>query len=142
MYEIVPLNSDHLDALLAEVTGLRNAELARAYFSPGSAALCLLADGKPVFAGGVVNLMWHRGEAWILPTPFFREHVRVCMKALRATLPDIARKCGFERIQATCVQGVSSKLFLHLGFAYEGTLRKFGPNGETCTMYSRIMGEA
>jgi RimJ/RimL family protein N-acetyltransferase len=35
---------------------------------------------------------------------------------------------------------VSIALFEHLGFEYEGTLKHFGPNGETCRMYARFFG--
>jgi hypothetical protein len=137
IYEVVPLNVAFLDILLKDAT----ADLRQAYFSRGSASLCLLANGVPVFAGGIVNLKWNRGEAWILPTPFFRSHVKTCLRELRDYIPSLAKQCGFRRIQATCVQGVSAKLFMHLGFEYEGTMKHFGPNGETCSMYSRTMGE-
>lgn len=140
--EVVPLTFDHLDALLLDVPALSDSvisgDLQRAYFSLGSVAYCLLADGVPVFAGGVVNLQWKRGEAWILPTPFFRKHLKVCLRSIRNHLPGIASFYRFNRIQATCIEGVSAKLFLHLGFTYEGTMKRFGPNGETCDMYSRI----
>ena len=139
MIEVVPLNPAYLEALLKNTPlAVSTWELQRAYFSQGSAALCLLSDGEPVFAGGIVNLMWHRGEAWILPTVFFRTHVKTCLKELRDYLPVLARECGFERVQATCVKGISDKLFAHMGFEYEGTLKRFGPNGETCGMWSRV----
>lgn len=140
-YEIVPLNSDHLDKLLGNSPSPQLAQLSRAYFSPGSVARCLLEDGEPVFAGGIVNMEWHRGVAWILPTPFFRRHVKVCLKGLREHLPRLAREFQFVRVQAECLKGVSAKLFLHLGFDYEGTMRKFGPNGETCDIYARVFEE-
>jgi len=113
-------------------------QLLRAYFSPGSAAYCLLNDGEPVFAGGIVNLEWHRGEAWILPTPFFRQHVKTCFRLIREMLPKIAARGGFVRVQAVAADGVCVKLFRHLEFSYEGTLKHFGPLGETCRMYARM----
>lgn len=113
-------------------------QLARTYMSPGSAAYCLLADGVPVFAGGIVNLQWRRGEAWILPTPFFRAHVKSCFRVVRKMLPEIAMENGFRRVQAVASDGVSAKLFEHLGFCYEGTLKHFGPLGETCRLYARF----
>lgn len=71
--DIVPLTAAHLE-ILPLPEGLDR----RSYFSKGSAAYCVLADGVPVLAGGVVNLKWRRGEAWILPTPFFRSHLKTC----------------------------------------------------------------
>ena len=139
MYEVRPLTHEYLDELVKDA---RAHDLHRAYYTEGSVALCLVEDERPVFAGGLVNLQWNRAEAWILPTPFFKTHVRLCLRYLRNFIPTMAETHGFTRIQATCVQGVSATLFEHLGFKYEGTMRKYGPNGETCTLYSRIMGAA
>lgn len=131
--EITPLTTEHLDALPLP-PGLDR----RAYFSEGSVAHCVLVDGTPVFAGGIVNLQWNRGEAWIVPTPFLRSHLLTCVRSMRDFLPQMAQSRKFARVQATCIEGVSASLFRHLGFAYEGTLRKFGPRGETCDLYCRI----
>jgi hypothetical protein len=131
--EIVALTTEHMNGL-----SLPRGIDKRAYFSPGSVAFCLLSGGIPVFAGGIVNLAWNRGEAWVLPTPFFRRHLSACLRCMREMLPYMASEYGFERVQATCIKGLSAKLFHHLGFSYEGTMAKFGPFGETCDMYSRI----
>lgn len=132
-YEVVPLTAEHLEKLPLP-RGLDR----RAYFSEGSASFCVLADGQAVFAGGVVNLQWGRGEAWILPTPFFRSNLKTCLWTMREFIPYIAGEYGFHRVQATCLKGISASLFRHLGFAFEGTMRKFGPNGETCDMWARF----
>lgn len=133
MIEVAPLTLAHLDHLPLPA-GLDQ----RAYFTPGSVACCVLKDGAPVFAGGIVNLMWNRGEAWILRTPFLLSHPKTCVRLMREFIPAMAADYGFVRVQATCIKGVSAKLFRHLGFDYEARLAKFGPNGETCDMYSRI----
>ena len=130
---IVPLNDEHLDRL-----GVTDTFLRQAYFSAGSVSYCLLADGQPVLAGGVVNMQWKRGEAWMLPTGFFRKHLKTCLRYLKETLPEMAFNGGFKRIQATCSTDISPSLFHHLGFQYEGVMKSFGPNGETCYMYARV----
>jgi hypothetical protein len=139
MYVTVPLELWHLDRMFDDlpVDDLRS-QLPRSYFSPGSVSRCVLAEGEPVFAGGIVNLMWNRGEAWMLPTAFFRSHVKTCMQAMKAMIPALAKEGGFIRVQSSCVQGVSECMFRHLGFDHEGTIRHWGPKGETCEMYSRI----
>jgi hypothetical protein len=138
-YEIVALNPDFLQRLLQGASpSLLTYQLERAYFSPGSGSRCLLVDGQPELAGGIVNQGWRRGEAWLLATPFLRKHLRVSLKAMRELLPQVAHECGFRRVQATCVCGLSSRLFMDLGFEFEGALKKFGPNGETNEMWSRI----
>lgn len=131
--EIVPLTLTHLSRLPLP-PGLDR----RAYFTSGSIARCVLVGGEPKFAGGIVNLMWGRGEAWILPTPFFYSHLKSCYRIIRDAIPHMAFRGKFARVQATCIAGRSGNLFRHLGFDYEGTLRSFGPNGETCDMYARV----
>ncbi len=133
--KVEPLNHAHLAKLLK---GGMVESLKQAYLSKGSVAYCLVADGVPVFAGGVVNMQWQRGEAWILPTPFFCKHLRMCYRYVRDLLPVISIEGNFRRIQATCAVTVSTLLFEHLGFSYEGTLKSFGPNGETCHMYAKV----
>ena len=130
---VVSLNDEHLDRL-----GVTDMEQRQAYFSLGSVSYCLLCDGQPVFAGGIVNMQWKRGEAWMLPTPFFRRHVKTCFRIMRDMLKKMAESGGFRRVQVTCATSVSVILFPHLGFEYEGTMKAFGPNGETCYVYGRI----
>lgn len=132
MIEVVPLTLVHLDSLPLP-KGLDR----RSYFTAGSAAFCVMSDGIPVMAGGIVNLQWKRGEAWILPTPFFRTHLKTSFRLMKNYIPLLAEGFGFRRVQATCLKDLSSNLFCHLGFRYEGTLRAFGPDGETCDMWAR-----
>ena len=138
-YKVTPLSHEHLDKLLDQVSlGIESTSLRQSYFSPGSISYCLLANGEPVFAGGIVNLMWNRGEAWVLPTRFFRSHVKICFKTLRDMISKAAKEGSFKRVQATCAVTVSAKLFEHLGFEHEGTMKCFGPRGEDCLMYARL----
>ncbi len=141
---IVPLSYEHLDELGVTMTSLR-----QAYFSPGSVAYFLLDGHRPVLVGGIVNMMWHRGEIWMLPSYWLTKHVRECSRILRDMVPKMAKEGHFNRVQATCPvisnhNGIwqscnnSVRLFLHLGFSYEGTMEKFGINGETCYMYARL----
>jgi len=132
-YEVVPLTDAHLDHLTLP-EGLDR----RAYFTPGSVACAVLADGEPVFAGGIVNLQWNRGEAWILPTSFLKQHFKSCYRIMRDAIPHMAHRGRFWRVQATCACGASTVLFRHLGFNHEGRLARFGPSGEDCFIWSRI----
>ena len=110
----------------------------RAYFTPGSAGFAVKEFELPVFAGGIVNLQWRRGEAWILPTPWFRTNLKTSFSLMKKYIPHIAFEYGFRRVQASCVAKTSTILFYHLGFQFEGALAGYGPNGETCDMWSRI----
>ena len=131
--EVVPLTAEYFHKV-----PLPEGVDRRAYFSEGSIALCVLADGEPVFAGGIVNMQWNRGEAWIVPSPWYQTHFKTCFKIMRKFIPLMAKDKGFVRVQATCFKGVSGNFFRHLGFEYEARLAKFGPHGETCDVYTRI----
>lgn len=133
MIEIVPLTLEHL-IHLPTPDGVDP----RAYFIPGSVAECVIVDGVPVFAGGLVNLQWHRAEAWIIPTPFLHSNLRWCLSLMSERIRQMADDQGFTRVQAVCPSGISNHLFRHLGFSFEGTLRSFGPHGETCDMFALI----
>lgn len=138
--ELVPLEMKHLDSLVASSVFPipLTPDLTRAYFSPGSVAYCLLEDGEPVLAGGIVNLGWNRGEAWLLPTSFLKSHLRLCLSLIHKLLPSMAENYGFIRVQATCLNDPHGKFAKGRGFEYEGTMKKFGPNGESCYLFSRI----
>jgi hypothetical protein len=139
--EIAALTPEYLDRLL-EGAPPPLAQVGRAYFSPGSVSLCMLREGEPVFAGGIVNMMWGRGEIWVLPTRFYRCHIHSCFRRMLQVLPGLVKSGGFRRVQATCIHGSPGKWLRVFGFDYEGTLKKFGPNGETCDIYARIFEES
>ena len=105
-FKIVPLDSYYLQKM-----GVTDKQVKLAYLSPGSVSYCLLADGEPVFAGGVVDMKWKRGEAWMLPTQFFRDHVKTCFRYMKDMLPLMALNGNFKRIQATCAITISTALF-------------------------------
>ena len=135
--KVEPLTREHID-YLDWPRGAIGEEQKKAYLSYGSVGYCLLSEGVPVFAGGIVNLGWRRGEAWILPTKFFRTHIIKCYRYVRDLLPVLSVEGSFRRVQATCATTVSTLLFEHLKFRHEGVLEAFGPNGETCHMYAKV----
>ena len=139
-FEVVDLRPWHLEKLivLPPAGPVTMETLERSYFSEGSAAYCLLSKDDPVFAGGIVNLQWHRGEIWMTPNLFFHRHVKTCFKLMKNMLPGFVARGHFKRVQLVCSGKVPEGLFLHLGFEYEGTLKSFGPAGEECRMYARV----
>jgi hypothetical protein len=137
--KVVGLNTGYLAKLIqgSEIEKLEE-ELRLSYFSKGSVSYCLLANGEPVFAGGIINMGFRGGEAWMLATPFFHENVKICYRTLRTMIPKAADVGGFKRVQAVCTVMTSTVLFKHLGFEPEGLLKRFGPNGESCHLYARF----
>ena len=147
--QIVPLNIEHIryiidvnkadgynvlhDAYPAET-------LAKAYLSKGSPAFCLV-NSEPIMAGGIINLDWHRGEAWVLHTKLMHKYLKTAIKALKEKLPKIAIENGFKRVQATSF--IDNEDFLNvLGFHYEATLKGFGPNQEAGKIFVRFFNAA
>ena len=137
IYTITKLTSQHLDEFNVAEEGCRVA-----YMSKGSLGYCLMANGVPVVIGGVVNADWRRGEAWMRSTPFMLCHIKSVFRYLRDMIPLMAVEGNFRRIQVVCLIDDSVdrcvRLFEHLGFEREGTMRGLGPNGEDCHMYARL----
>lgn len=99
-------------------------------------------DGEEPFAAGLI-LPWREGLAealaWIgevCLTSF--PHQRVLYTSAKALIDEAQRK-GFFRIEAraeaTHARAIS--WLEHLGFAYEGTLRQYGPGREDYYLYAR-----
>jgi hypothetical protein len=146
--QLVPLNIDHL-RYITEINKadsfnvLPNAfpaeTLAKAYLSPGSVAFCLM-NNEPVIAGGIVNLDWHRGEAWLMHTKKFYKYFKTSLQTLKQEFPKVAVMNGFRRVQATSFTD-NEILFEFLDFECEHPgLKYFGPNGETVKLYVRFFG--
>jgi len=138
--EFVKLEINHLKKLIVlPSTGpVTPKTLEESYFSKGSIAYCLLDGTEPVFACGIVNLQWGRGEVWIIPNEFFRNHQKTCLRIFRKMLPQVAKDHKFRRVQAVCAVDQPETLFRHMGFECEGTLKSFGPFGESCRMYAKV----
>jgi hypothetical protein len=143
--QVVALQPEHVCQIIernsaegkVKPAGISIEEMMQAYFSAGSVSYCLLIDGVPAAAAGIINLGWRRGEAWLLHSSLFDKHIKTSFKLLRDMLPNLAQINKFRRIQATCFSD-SDTLFVHLGFEREGILKSFGPNGENATVFSRL----
>ena len=144
--EIVSLTARHVREILARnlsegakmVEGVSPDDMIKSYLSAGRAAYCVVDRAVPVLAGGIINLQWRRGEAWILSTSLARDHGRAILKMIKDTLPKLAVMYGYRRVQATSVLD-NARLFSILGFELEAPeLRYFGPAGETARLYARF----
>lgn len=106
-------------------------------------AFTLVVDGEIVGCAGVVLMEWSRGEAWTLLSSLFYKYKKTTFKAIKNVLDSIIRDKKLRRVQAVIYEGtekVCGNFLEHLGFEWEGTHRKFGPNGENVHIYGRIMG--
>lgn len=146
-YELVEFESNHAMKIFSdnERVGiyypLPYDELVKAYTSPGSVGVTLLCDESPIACGGIINLSWDRGEAWLLNSPCFWKSLKTTYHYVKNTLPMLARLGGFIRVQATSYNSEHCGLFRHLGFTKEGVMSMFGPNKEDATLYAKIFTE-
>lgn len=90
-----------------------------------------------VCCGGIQEIMPKVGEAWMMFSLTGRKYIsafKVAKDLLRKS------KIKFRRIQATAdpVNDIYKRFLEHLGFIYEGTLRRYGVNGQDMRMYSII----
>lgn len=112
-------------------------EMVKIFVTPGSHAFTLLINDYPIACGGVVNMMWSRGELWLLIAPQFHDHLKTAYKHIKEAVPKLARLGSFRRIQAVTYDHCSS-LLNHLGFDKEGLMKCFGPQGQDAVLYSKI----
>ena len=138
---IVPFHPDHLDALLLQPAQaymrafLSHPGYGQALAIPGKAFSAL--DGDTVLGcAGILPLWESRAEAWALFGGDLKRHF---VQIHRATLRFLDA-CPIRRIEATCDAGFcDAKRWIELlGFAYEGPLRAYTPDGRDALRYARI----
>jgi hypothetical protein len=94
-------------------------------------AMAMLDGGKVLGAGGVFWIAAGRGLAWMLPGDWmtrrdFALAAAECRRQLGWLLGD-----GLHRIECTVLTGhrARARFIKRLGFAFEGTMRRFTPDG-------------
>jgi RimJ/RimL family protein N-acetyltransferase len=99
-------------------------------------------EGGEVLAIVGLTEMWNGVcSVWTLLTDSARSRgVALSLHTLRL-LEDLHITRGFDRIQATCITGstVESEWLKRLGFAFEGTMRGYGPDGADHDLYARVL---
>jgi hypothetical protein len=115
---------------------LSQEEMITVWMIPGSQAMTLL-DPDPVVIGGIINMGWNRGEAWLEKAADYKIR-KDAFRAIRHFVDKLAEIGGFVRVQASSYQSDKCALFRHLGFIYEGARACYGPNRETSYLYARV----
>lgn len=142
MISIVELQPEHVRQIVesneneGHYYGMSWRDMVYAYLSPGSIAVTMLAHGSPVACGGIINVGWHRGEAFVLSSSQSWAYRKSMVKEMMRRIPEMAITGGFCRVQATCFSAGREKFFRALGFELEGNLKRFGPNGEDADVYA------
>ena len=138
MIKVIQLEEDHVKTLINGnlSPNVKIEDLMQAYQSKGSLAYTLMIDDKPIVCGGIVNMNWRRGEAWLLSSSEFLKHKKTSWRILKQLFPYLAKQGGFRRIQST--SKIESSFLEHLGFKYEAKLEAFDPDGNDVFLYKRI----
>jgi len=105
-----------------------------------SVAYTLLYDDEILCCGGVCFYRKRFGEAWILCSRKAEEHPIATFRTARRVIDDIMKLYDMYRVQATvqCDWFEAQRFIKLLGFKWEGTLWRYGPDGSNYQMYSRI----
>lgn len=109
-------------------------------FTASGPAETMLLDGEVLCAYGIYIHWHHVGEGWVLCAKEVEEHPYIVSKMFRQRLGQWIDEYKLHRVQAMVNAGwhLAINMIKHLGFEYEGTLRKFGAGGEDFCMYALI----
>ena len=100
-------------------------------------AISYLVDGEIAVCGGLHVLWPGTAECWVLFSPKFIHSHRVVM-VVKNQLREWIEKDDLQRVQAIAANAVERRFLEWLGMEYEGTMRKFGPDGVTKSLYAWV----
>jgi hypothetical protein len=104
-------------------------------------AWSVFAEDALVMAGGFITPHDGLVEAWAIPGPAFRSHVKEALQASKDALI-WSLPIGTRRVQALVMSDHANghRWAKHLGFTRESEMPKYGKNGEDVTMYVLFPG--
>ena len=116
------------------------AEYSAAYFQKHGFGLTALADDGIVGAAGVVQVLPGNWEVWSYTTELFPKYGFAVHRSVKRFLDAFTKRPNWRRYQCVVdsTHPVAVRWVEALGLEREGTLRKYGPNGEDYHQYARI----
>jgi len=137
--EVRPLQPEDLEKLRTEAV-----EDIKSYpeFDYGEFAWSAWDKGILIGAGGV-RIFWEGvSEGWLIISRNSPDESKVrLVLAFRKKLKELIEEHGLWRVQATVSakfeKGIS--LLRTLGFEYEGTMRKYAPDGSDMMIYAKVI---
>lgn len=149
MIRIVPLTHEHVASLPDPGTepGLLGVVSAIPKYwdsiVASGTAFAAIIDGRVIACAGWDSSLPGSARVWVWDTPTAREYPQQFHKAARRALNYLEKEKGFWRI--SCDVRESNLRALRwvelLGFQYEGTQRKFGPDKSDFALYARVEEE-
>ncbi|KKK61769.1 hypothetical protein LCGC14_3011020 [marine sediment metagenome] len=105
-------------------------------------AYTLEHDGRLICSAGFIMLFpgVANGYAWGYFSDLIHKYPIATHKIMIKMIDTAEKKYGLKRLQVDCVKGFGRaiKWLEHLGFEYEGEMRRYGPNGETMLRFGRV----
>lgn len=136
--EIVPFRREHYERAvgLTSLSGMTSARAGLLY-ERGGPAFTGLVDGEVGGCAGVVLFWPGVGEAWAVLTETGREHPVQATELVRTGLRTVIDGMRLRRVQADVSADFlpGHRWIRLLGFSYEGTMPRYGPNGEDFVRY-------
>ncbi len=123
-----------------EVWGERqeHAKWAEAHACMGESLTFWIGE-KVAAVGGFTPIWGHSAEMWVFIAPSCK-HIASVIVNLKEQMNDWAKTYRLARVQAVCVAADRTECrFLEwMGMDFEGTLRKYGPQGMDFAMYAKV----
>ncbi len=105
-------------------------------------AYTLEHEGQIIASAGIMLIFPSVGSAcgWGYFSDLVHKYPLATHKTMKKMLNVLEKKHGLKRLQADCVKGFDRavKWLEHLGFEYEGEMRRYGPSGETMLRFGRV----
>ena len=112
-------------------------------FAVNGPAFTMLDDKKAVISAGVYILWPGVGEAWMHLSPWFYSHVKTVYTEVRELLAQIIFTKRLHRVQCPIRADMkpNMRFVKHLGFAPEGLMHRWGPEGKDYWLMSIVAPE-
>lgn len=147
MIRLVPFEPGHVAEMrlrawdaIAIATQPEFAEYSAAYFQKHGVGFTVLADDGIVGAAGVVMVLQGNWECWCYTTELFPKYSFAVHRSVKRFLDAFAKRSDWRRFQCVVdsTYPVAVRWVEALGLEREGTLRKYGPQGQDYYQYARI----
>lgn len=99
-----------------------------------------IRDGKIYACGGVYPMWSGVGQCWMIAAKDYKKYKLNIARYMREVIEVAGNQFGFKRIQGTVRANhhEAVKFLEWMKFKKEGTLRRYGYNGQDHIMYSRV----
>ncbi len=132
--KLIPTKIDHFDLLELRP---EESNLTQNYFGVEKAkalvdlsmANTLMDDGRIIAIVGFYELWQGVYELWAVPSVHIEKHPVAYVRQVKRYVKQIYENFGAHRLQTTSIANHKHDKWMEaLGFSYEGTLAKFGPD--------------